>query len=129
MEAATLSLGAGSNGGTVGGSLTVGNPIAEAVVLRASGLAQLGADGRGRGRDDLVAAASSLRSLGARYQWARTLVMLGGDDRERGLAELQQGAAVVGLFAQQALEHGGITAPDGHTVWVDQVVVKNTDVH
>ena len=69
-------------------SLTVGNPIAEAVVLRASRLAQLGADGRGRGRDDLVAAASSLRSLGARYQWARTLVMLGGDDRERGLAEL-----------------------------------------
>lgn len=66
----------------------MGNPIAEAVVRRASGLARLGADGHGRGRDDVVAAASSLRSLGARYQWARTLVMLGAEDRERGLAEL-----------------------------------------
>ena len=55
---------------------------------RASGLARLEADDPGRGRDDLVAAASALRSLGARYQWARTLVMLGGEDRERGLAEL-----------------------------------------
>ena len=68
-------------------SMAVGNPIAEAVVRRASGLALL-ADDPGRGHDHLVAAASTLRSLGARYQWARTLVMLGGQDRERGLAEL-----------------------------------------
>ena len=68
--------------------MAVGNRIAEAVVRRASGLAQLEGEDPGRGRDDLVAAASALRSLGARYQWARTLVMLGGEDRERGLAEL-----------------------------------------
>jgi len=37
---------------------------------------------------DLAAAATSLHALGARYQWARTLVMLGGDDRERGEQEL-----------------------------------------
>jgi predicted ATPase len=74
-------------------ALTVGNRIAQALVRRAAGLAR-GSDGAGRGRDDLVAAASDLRSLGVRYQWARTLAMLDGTDRERGLAELaSMGAA------------------------------------
>jgi predicted ATPase/DNA-binding CsgD family transcriptional regulator len=65
-------------------SITAGNPIAEAVVRRASGLAAANADGRA----DVVGAAAELRCLGAKYQWARTLVMLGGEDRERGEQEL-----------------------------------------
>ena len=64
--------------------MTAGNPIAQAVVRRAAGLAA-GGDG---GRADVVGAASALRALGARYQWFRTLVMLGGADRERGEEEL-----------------------------------------
>jgi predicted ATPase/DNA-binding CsgD family transcriptional regulator len=63
--------------------MVAGNPIAEAVVRRAAGLAA-GDDGRA----DVAGAAASLRSLGARYHWARTLVMLGGADRERGEQEL-----------------------------------------
>jgi hypothetical protein len=66
-----------------------GNPVATALVRRASGLARLAAGDTG-GRDDLVAAASDLRSLGARYQWARTSVMLGGSDEVEGLAELAE---------------------------------------
>jgi hypothetical protein len=61
-----------------------GNPVAEAVVRRAAGLVA----GTANGRDDIVAAAAALRSLGAKYQWARTLVMLDGADRERGEQEL-----------------------------------------
>jgi len=64
--------------------LTAGNPVAEALVQRASALAAGAPDRRG----DLQAAATHLHALGARYQWARTLVMLGGDDRERGEQEL-----------------------------------------
>jgi len=72
---------------------TVGNPIARAVVRRGSGLARMSA-GAADGRDDVVAAASALRDLGARYQWARTLVMLGGADEVEGLARLAEiGAA------------------------------------
>jgi hypothetical protein len=68
--------------------LTGGNPVADALVRRASGLAALWS-GTAGGRDDLVAAASALRTLGARYQWARTLVMLGGADEVEGRAELE----------------------------------------
>jgi hypothetical protein len=64
--------------------MTVGNPIAQAVVRRAAGLAAADRDGRA----DLGGAAAALHALGARYQWARTLVMLGGDDRERGVHQL-----------------------------------------
>jgi len=53
--------------------MTSGNPIAGAVVRRAAGLAA----GDDAGRADVVGAASALRVLGAKYQWARTLVMLG----------------------------------------------------
>ena len=54
------------------------NPIATAIIDRAAALFGNG------GRDDLVAAATALESSGCRYQWARTLVLMGGDDRERG---------------------------------------------
>jgi predicted ATPase/DNA-binding CsgD family transcriptional regulator len=66
-----------------GRALSGGNPVVEALLTRASGL--LAGE---QGRADLAAAATSLHGLGARYQWARTLVMLGGDDRERGEQEL-----------------------------------------
>jgi hypothetical protein len=67
--------------------VTGGNPIVEALLRRCSGLMLL-RGGRAEGRDDVVAAARALLRLGARYQWARTLVMLGGADEEQGLAEL-----------------------------------------
>jgi hypothetical protein len=64
--------------------LTVDNPVAQAVVLRAAALLESGEE-RQRG---LEAAATTLHASGARYQWARTLVMLGGDHRERGEDDL-----------------------------------------
>jgi tetratricopeptide (TPR) repeat protein len=74
--------------------LSGGNPIVEAVIRRAEGVARLLRTRNAEGRDDLVAAASALRTLGARYQWARTLVMLGGADAVEGHAELaEMGAA------------------------------------
>jgi predicted ATPase/DNA-binding CsgD family transcriptional regulator len=60
--------------------MSEGNPVAQAVVRRAGALLA--------GDADLSGTAAALRSLGARYQWARTLVMLGGADRERGEQEL-----------------------------------------
>jgi len=65
-----------------------GNPVADAILRRAGGLGRMLASDSAEGREDLVAAAADLRTLGARYQWARTLVMLGGTDAERGAAEL-----------------------------------------
>jgi predicted ATPase/DNA-binding CsgD family transcriptional regulator len=62
--------------------LTAGNPVAEAVLRRAAALVQP------EGRAELESAATTLHSLGAHYQWARTLVMVGGADRERGEREL-----------------------------------------
>ena len=45
-------------------------------------------------RDGLIAAAAALQDAGCRYQWARTLVMLGGEDRSRGESALaEMGAA------------------------------------
>nr|WP_228499619.1 LuxR C-terminal-related transcriptional regulator [Nocardioides agariphilus] len=67
---------------------TLGNPIAQAVVQRASGLLKERADGPGGGHEVLTAAAATLHSLGASYQHARTLVMLGGEDAEDGRATL-----------------------------------------
>ncbi len=60
-----------------------GNPVAEALVLRAAALAA-----GESGREDLVTAGAALTAANARYQGARTLVMLGGVDRERGEQEL-----------------------------------------
>ena len=77
-------------------ALTVGNHVAEALVRRARGLHALRTLCSPQGRDDVVAAAHALHTLGARYQWARTLVMLGGAEEERGLAELAgMGAAAM----------------------------------
>ncbi|HEV7657892.1 MAG TPA: LuxR C-terminal-related transcriptional regulator [Mycobacteriales bacterium] len=56
---------------------TAGNPVATAVVERAAAVA--GGDG-----DGLAAAAEALAEAGCHYQWARTLVMIGGESRARG---------------------------------------------
>jgi predicted ATPase/DNA-binding CsgD family transcriptional regulator len=62
------------------------NPIATAIVDRAAALANgAGKDGD---RDGLTAAAAALEATGCRYQWARSLVMIGGDRRARGEAML-----------------------------------------
>jgi hypothetical protein len=58
---------------------TAGNPIAIAIVDRAVALTTPGGD-----RDGLVTAAAALQDAGCRYQWARTLVLLGGPDRVSG---------------------------------------------
>jgi predicted ATPase/DNA-binding CsgD family transcriptional regulator len=56
--------------------MTVDNPIAAAIVHRAAALAG--------DRDELISAAAALRAAGCRYQWARTLVCIGGEHRARG---------------------------------------------
>jgi predicted ATPase/DNA-binding CsgD family transcriptional regulator len=56
-----------------------GNPIATAIVDRAAAL-----DGRDGDRDGLTAAAAALQDAGCRYQWARTLVLIGGEQGARG---------------------------------------------
>ncbi|MEA3080139.1 MAG: hypothetical protein QOF05_1547 [Sphingomonadales bacterium] len=58
---------------------TAGNPIATAIVDRAAAL-----DVRDGDRDGLTAAAAALADAGCRYQWARTLVFIGGEQREHG---------------------------------------------
>jgi predicted ATPase/DNA-binding CsgD family transcriptional regulator len=60
--------------------MTKENPIAAAIVDRAAALAG--------DRNGLIPAASALEAAGCRYQWARTLVLLGGEDRMRGQAAL-----------------------------------------
>jgi len=55
---------------------TVDNPIAAAIVDRAAALA--GNPGA------LIPAAAALQAAGCRYQWARTLVLIGGAERARG---------------------------------------------
>jgi hypothetical protein len=60
-------------------SATAGNPTATAIVDRAAAL-----DGRDGERDGLTAAAAALEDAGCRYQWARTLVFIGGEQRARG---------------------------------------------
>ena len=62
--------------------MTTGNPIATAIVDRAAALD--GRDGQADGRDGLTAAAAGLQDAGCRYQWARTLVFIGGEHRARG---------------------------------------------
>ena len=65
--------------------VTEDNPIATAIVDRAAALPH---DGERGDRDGLASAAATFDSAGCRYQWARTLVFLGGTDRARGEAEL-----------------------------------------
>ena len=62
---------------------TAGNPIATALVERAA----IVAGGHG-GRDGLTAVAAALQVAGCRYQWARTLVFIGGEQRVQGEAVL-----------------------------------------
>jgi len=62
--------------------MTMDNPIAAAVVERAAAVHEQATVGGGR--DGLLRATAALESTGCRYQWARSLVLLGGDDRRRG---------------------------------------------
>ena len=62
------------------GLLTLGNPVAAAIVRRAAALSGNG--------DALIPAAAVLEAAGCRYQWARTLVLIGGTERVRGESAL-----------------------------------------
>ena len=63
------------------------NPVAAAIVDRAEALAG--------DRAGLAPAAEALSAAGCRYQWARTLVAMGGAERARGQAELAAMGATV----------------------------------
>ncbi|HEV2784124.1 MAG TPA: hypothetical protein VGX25_32460, partial [Actinophytocola sp.] len=58
-----------------------GNPVATAQVERAAALL----DGD---RPRLLAAADAFKAAGCRYQWARTLVLAGGEHAAAGTAAL-----------------------------------------
>ena len=66
---------------------TLDNPVASAIVDRAGALAG--------NRVDLAPAAAALEAAGCRYQWARTLVAIGGAERARGEAVLAAMGATV----------------------------------
>jgi hypothetical protein len=63
--------------------VTADNPIAAAVVARAAAVA----DGD---RGELLAAATALRAARCRYQWARTLIFAGGEERVCGDAVMAE---------------------------------------
>jgi hypothetical protein len=65
----------------------LGNPVAAAIVERSAAL--IG------DRSGLVPAAAALEAAGCRYQWARTLVAIGGTERVRGEAALAAMGATV----------------------------------
>jgi hypothetical protein len=67
---------------------TAENAVTAALVERAAALAA-GA------RAGVLAAADALETAGCRYQWARSLVLAGGAERERGASELGAMGAVV----------------------------------
>jgi hypothetical protein len=67
--------------------VTRDNPVAAAIVDRAAALAG--------DRGGLVPAAAALEAAGCRYQWARTLVAIGGTERVRGEAALAAMGATV----------------------------------
>jgi predicted ATPase len=67
--------------------VTRDNPVAAAIVDRAAALAG--------DRGALVPAAAALEAAGCRYQWARTLVAIGGTERVRGEAALAAMGATV----------------------------------
>ncbi len=66
---------------------TLDNPVAAAIVDRAGAL--------GGDRSGLAPAAAALRAAGCRYQWARTLVLMGGADRAHGESVLAAMGATV----------------------------------
>jgi predicted ATPase/DNA-binding CsgD family transcriptional regulator len=70
------------------------NPVATAMVDRAVAFA----DGD---TDRIVAAAAAMEPTGCRYQWARTLVMAGGQHREAGAAALERMGAIPTGMPQQ----------------------------
>jgi predicted ATPase/DNA-binding CsgD family transcriptional regulator len=59
--------------------MSTDNPVATAIIERAAALGVEGGD-----RDGLFVAAAALEAAGCRYQWARTLIVLGGSDGEHG---------------------------------------------
>jgi hypothetical protein len=59
------------------------NPIAASIVDRAAAMSRASLD-----REELIRVAAVLESAGCRYQWARTLVLVGGQHRLRGEAAL-----------------------------------------
>jgi DNA-binding CsgD family transcriptional regulator len=68
--------------------MTMDNPVAAAIVDRAAALAG--------DRAGLIQAAAGLEAAGCRYQWARTLVLIGGADRVLGESTLAaMGAAAM----------------------------------
>jgi hypothetical protein len=77
------------------------NPVAAAIVARAGALigplggARAGQHGADQHPEALTAAAAALSAAGCRYQWARTLVAMGGAERARGEAELAAMGATV----------------------------------
>ncbi|WP_132126102.1 ATP-binding protein [Actinocrispum wychmicini] len=71
-----------------------GNPIAIAVVDRAAAL-------HTGDRDGLSAAAAALHHAGCRYQWARTLVLIGGEQRIRGESVLARMGATPTVWPPQ----------------------------
>ncbi|MGH9227125.1 MAG: ATP-binding protein [Acidimicrobiales bacterium] len=67
------------------------NPVAAAMVDRAAAFAT-------GDSDRIVAAAATMEPTGCRYQWARTLVMAGGEHRDAGAAALERmGATPMGM--------------------------------
>jgi predicted ATPase/DNA-binding CsgD family transcriptional regulator len=82
-----------------------GNPVAAAIVARAGALIGERAGALAGDRDGqhpaalhrvgLHPAAAALEAAGCRYQWARTLVAIGGAERLRGEAELAAMGATV----------------------------------
>ena len=68
---------------------SAGNPIASAIVDRAEALADPNGD-----RAGLAAAATALQDAGCRYQWARTLVMMGRKHRAQGESVLTTMGAI-----------------------------------
>jgi predicted ATPase/DNA-binding CsgD family transcriptional regulator len=97
-EAAALTGRSDAEGITRARAITAGNPIATAIVDRAEALGRrhgsnkdnYGPDhGPSDGRDGLTAAAAALQNAGCHYQWARTLVFMGGEERARGESALE----------------------------------------
>ncbi|MDI1463403.1 LuxR C-terminal-related transcriptional regulator [Catellatospora sp. KI3] len=66
---------------TASRAVVAGNPVADALLDRAEALL----DGD---QDRLLAAAAAFEAAGCRYQWARTLVLTGGDHAATGAAAL-----------------------------------------
>ncbi|HEX5579398.1 MAG TPA: ATPase, partial [Candidatus Limnocylindria bacterium] len=87
--------------------MSADNPIAVAIIDRAAALSVTGDD-----REGLIVAAAALEAAECRYQWARTLVVLGGSDRERGehLLSMMGAAPMVWPPERGPIGRGRVTA-------------------